>query len=107
MRAAIALLLAVEFIAHSGQVLDINPYRADDPLGPPAQGSVLVKNCSGNLESIYADSRLTQPLPNPFRTDKAGTYTYFSTSIQDQVILTADYSRWYARVSSCQNRRKK
>jgi hypothetical protein len=91
-------ILLAAVIAHSGQVLV--PQTSTLSL-KPEYGSVLVKDCSGETVRIYADSKMTTPLPNPFVSDKNGDYLYFSTETYDDVRVVGEGSRYYVRIVSC------
>jgi hypothetical protein len=67
---AFAALLAIKSVAHSGEVVTREDFRA----------MVFVKSCSDAFVPIYADAELTIVMPNPIYADARGRYSYFTTT---------------------------
>ena len=60
---------------------------------------VEVQNCSGELETIYQDKKMTTLMPNPFVSDALGNYRYYSLSSYERIILTSEGER--STISTC------
>ncbi len=62
-----SLMLGVVSVVIAVSGLADKPHRA-----------VYIRDCAGQFIPVYSDSRMTQPLPNPFLADAHGKFTFYT-----------------------------
>lgn len=95
MKYLLQIVIASALYGHGGYVQNI-------PL-PEHKGNmaVYVFDCKGRFKNLYADSKATVPLPNPFYVDQSGTYFYVAKGFFERVKFVQ--GSWQAINDNCPN----